>query len=448
MSTASRLVARRPTPVWADVSGLVQMAKQGDAPQPRSTGDNRRMDATAGGSPTTKQASARPRARRETARVRGSSNGSRSDARPALATAARVLAAVPIALTVLPFGKTGRGWVRIWDFPRAQIAGLGVVAQAAMQRWGSASRTDRTLTAALGAALLYQAAKIAPYTPLYPRQVPDAHDVPADRCFRLFMANVLQENQRADLMLRAIAAADADVVCLVETNSWWVEQVEVLAKTYEWVVRCPLENHYGMVLFSRLPIVEHEVRYTVSDDVPSVRAVIRLRSGDDVDVFALHPPPPLPESPSYGRDAELVLTGQEIAGTGRPSVVVGDLNDVAWSYTAKLFQRVSHMVDPRVGRGLFSTFDANNRLARYPLDHVFHTREFTLKELRVMPYTGSDHFPILTELAYTPARKHEVEKPTPTETDLENAEEMVEDAREAKPYIDEEGRGKVVTNPS
>ena len=355
---------------------------------------------------------------------------------------------MPIALTVLPLGRTGRGWVRIWDFPRAQITALGVVAQAAMLRWGSTSRTDRALTAALAASLLYQAAKMAPYTPLYPRQVPDAHDVPAERCLRLFMANVLQENRRSDLMLKAIADADADIVCLVETDSWWADQLASLEETYPSVVRCPLENHYGMVLYSRLPITEHQVRHTVSDDVPSVRAVVRLRSGDEVDVYALHPPPPLPESPSYGRDAELVLTGHEIAKRGRPAIVVGDLNDVAWSYTAKLFQRVSHMVDPRVGRGLFSTFDANNRLARYPLDHVFHTREFTLDDLRVMPYTGSDHFPILIELAYTPARKHEVEKPTPTKTDLENAHEMVEDAREAQPYIDEEGRGKVVTHPT
>lgn len=351
-------------------------------------------------------------------------------------------------LTVLPLGRTGRGWVRIWDFPRAQITALGVVAQAALLRWGTTSPADRALNAALGASLVYQTMKMAPYTPFYRRQVPDARAVPADRCLRLFMANVLLENRRSDLMLRTIAEADADVVCLVETDNWWLAQVAPLEDTYPWVVRCPLDNHYGMVLFSRLPITEHQVRYTVSDDVPSVRAVIRLRSGDEVDVYALHPPPPLPESPSYGRDAELVLTGQEIARRGRPAIVVGDLNDVAWSYTATLFQRVSHMIDPRVGRGLFSTFDANNRLARYPLDHVFHTREFSLNELRVMPYTGSDHFPILTDLAYTPARKHEVEDPRPTENDLENAHEMVEDAQEAQPYIDGEGRGKVVTNPT
>ena len=165
-------------------------------------------------------------------------------------------------------------------------------------------------------------------------------------------------------------------------------------------------------------------------------------------MYALHPTPPLPASPSYGRDAELVLTGLAVASDGRPSIVIGDLNDVAWSYTARLFQRISHMVDPRVGRGLFTTFNANSRLARFPIDHVFHTRDFALKELRVMPFTGSDHFPILTELAYRPAQKREVEKPTPTADDVESAREMVDDAREAHPYVDENGEGKVVKNPS
>jgi endonuclease/exonuclease/phosphatase (EEP) superfamily protein YafD len=224
--------------------------------------------------------------------------------------------------------------------------------------------------------------------------------------------------------------------------------MQPLEAEYPWVTRYPLSNDYGMFLCSRLPITACDVRFVVSEDVPSIRTVVRLRSGDEVVVYAVHPPPPLPESPSYGRDAELVLTGVEIAKEGRPAVVIGDLNDVAWSYTAALFQRLSGTVDPRVGRGMFSTFHAEHRVARYPLDHVFHTRHFTLKELRVLPYTGSDHFPIVVELAYTPARTPEVTPGRPTETDLENAEEMVDDAREAKPYVGPDGKARVTNTPS
>ena len=359
-----------------------------------------------------------------------------------------MLAAVPIALTLMPLSRTGRGWVRIWDFPRAQISALGLIAQAAMLRWGSSALGDRALSAVLAASLAYQTARMLPYTPLYKRQVPDAGDVPADRCLRLLMANVLQDNRRSDLVLQAVTDAAPDIVCLVETDEWWTSQMQPLEADYPWVTRYPLSNDYGMFLCSRLPVTACDVRFVVSEDVPSIRAVVRLRSGDEVVVYAVHPPPPLPESPSYGRDAELVLTGVELAEEGRPAVVIGDLNDVAWSYTATLFQRLSGTVDPRVGRGMFSTFHAEHRLARYPLDHVFHTRHFTLKELRVLPYTGSDHFPIVVELAYTPARKPEVTCPTPTDRDLENAEEMVDDAREAQPYVGQDGKGRVTNTPS
>ena len=297
-------------------------------------------------------------------------------------TAARALAVLPVLLTLLPLSRTGRGWVRIWDFPRVQIAALGLVAGVAMARWGTARRADRILTAALGAALVYQATRMAPYTRLYKRQVPWAVDPPADRCIRLLMANVLQENRRSDLLLATIRDADPDVVCLVETDRWWAEAMRPLEREYAAVKRCPLDNHYGMLLFSRLTVVDCDLRFVVSPDVPSIRATVALPSGDEVVVYAVHPPPPLPDTPSHGRDAELVLTGREIARDGRPSIVVGDLNDVAWSYTATLFQRVSHMVDPRVGRGTFNTFHARHPLARYPLDHVFHTRDFSLKELQ------------------------------------------------------------------
>jgi endonuclease/exonuclease/phosphatase (EEP) superfamily protein YafD len=343
-------------------------------------------------------------------------------------TAARALAVLPVLLTLLPLSRTGRGWVRIWDFPRAQITALGLVATAAMARWGSARPADRLLTAALGAALAYQATRMAPYTLLYQRQVPWAVDPPPDRCIRLLMANVLQENRRSDLVLSAIRDADPDVVCLVETDRWWSEAMRPLERDYPWVARCPLDNHYGMLLLSRLRLATCDIRSLVSADVPSIRATIVLRSGDEVVLYAVHPPPPLPDTPSYGRDAELVLTGQEIAGDGRPAIVVGDLNDVAWSYTATLFQRVSHMLDPRVGRGTFNTFHARHPLARYPLDHVFHTRDFSLKALEVLRYTGSDHFPILVELALTPARQDDRPRPEPTASDRENAGEMLEQA--------------------
>jgi endonuclease/exonuclease/phosphatase (EEP) superfamily protein YafD len=219
--------------------------------------------------------------------------------------------------------------------------------------------------------------------------------------------NVLMTNRTVDGLFASVREADPDVVLALETDVWWVDRLRgTLAESHPHALEQPQDNTYGFALRSRLPLVEPEVRRLLHEAIPSARTGIRLRSGVVVRFYAVHPEPPSPTEAesSLGRDAELVTLGREIAIRTGPTVVAGDLNDVAWSRTSRLFRRLSRLLDPRVGRGLFPTFHAGWWPVRWPLDHVFHSEDFLLREMRRLPAFGSDHFPILIALEHAPGR--------------------------------------------
>ena len=174
-------------------------------------------------------------------------------------------------------------------------------------------------------------------------------------------------------------------------------------------------------------LVEPKLRFLVEPDIPSIRARVRLRSGDCIDMHCVHPRPPAPTeaSSSVERDAELLIVAKMVAATDRPAIVVGDLNDVAWSATTRLFQKVSGMLDPRVGRGMFSTFHAKHVWLRWPLDHIFISPEFTVVSLARLGYFGSDHFPMQARLCYTPRAAAVQNAPEPGANDHDVAEEKI-----------------------
>ena len=117
-----------------------------------------------------------------------------------------------------------------------------------------------------------------------------------------------------------------------------------------------------------------------------------------------HPRPPSPTESdgSDERDAELVIVGRAAESSDLPVIVAGDLNDVAWSRTTRLFRKLSGLLDPRIGRGMYNTFHAKLPGLRWPLDHLFHSHQFTLVGMQRLDDVGSDHFPILVELALSP----------------------------------------------
>src|SRR5688572_9521266 len=337
-----------------------------------------------------------------------------------------------VTATLLPLIDLDRWWVRVFDFPRLQIAFLlAVVLAAYIALRNESSAWEYVFIAAASGCLLYQAYRMYPYTPLARRQVQPSRSTDPSAAFSLLFANVLMTNRNSEGLLRLIERYDPDVILTVECDSWWERQLAGMVRSHPYTVLQPQDNTYGMLLYSRLDLRNAKVQFLVQNDVPSIHASMRLRCGVEVELRCLHPRPPVPnENPrSTERDAELLIIGKEMKQNQVPAVVLGDLNDVAWSQTHDLFRAISGLLDPRIGRGFYHTFNAKWPLIRFPLDHFFHSRHFRLVDFRRLPKFGSDHFPVYIKLSFEPDAEEQQEPEAASADDRRAAQEKIQAAR-------------------
>jgi endonuclease/exonuclease/phosphatase (EEP) superfamily protein YafD len=340
-----------------------------------------------------------------------------------------ILALFFIVGTALPLIRLDPWWIRMFDFPRAQIAvGGTIVLGIGLAVWGFRGGVHLALLGVLAICMIYQVSQMLPYTAIASKQVLPASNAPSGGTFSLLIANVLMTNRDSSRFLGLVEEYDPDMILTVETDGWWEQQLRVLEEEYPHTVKMPLENTYGMLLYSRLTLVEPEVRFLLEPDIPSIRTGAVLASGRPVQLRFVHPRPPAPQeaTESTQRDAELLLVGREVKDLGQPVIVAGDLNDVAWSHTTRLFQEVSGLLDPRRGRGMYSTFSANNPFMRWPLDHVFHSNHFKLIELDRLPAFGSDHFPVFIKLNLEAGAEQQQERPEADPEEQQEATEKIE----------------------
>ncbi len=306
-----------------------------------------------------------------------------------------------VIFTLLPIWRFEAWWVRSLDFPRLQLFVISLllfIMELVLLDLSQPS-TWILLIFALSC-LAYHAWWILPYTKLFPVEVRSTIDADRQQIIRIMTANVLTPNRNVKALIELVRENAPDLIVTLESDGWWQERLDSLEPDYPYTIKCPLDNLYGMHVYSRLPLSDSQIDYLVEPDIPSIHTLVTLRSGENIRHHFLHPAPPSPteNDKSSERDAELIIVARSVAETDDPVIVTGDLNDVAWSETTRLFRKISGLLDPRVGRGMFNTFHANYWFMRWPLDHLFHSDHFTLSKLCRLPGFGSDHFALLAEL--------------------------------------------------
>jgi endonuclease/exonuclease/phosphatase (EEP) superfamily protein YafD len=336
-----------------------------------------------------------------------------------------ILSAVPVLATALSLIVAPYWWARVFDFPRAQITLFCLIFLAVnVYCWQSFQSAESVFIVLLCASIVAQATLILPFTPIYPKQIKKKKAANPDNALSLLISNVRQQNRKFERYISFVQKIDADIVIANEVDTIWAHHIELLDELYPYQVKYPQDNTYGMVLLSKLPL-DAEVHFLIEDDIPSIHANIALPSGEKFKLYCLHPRPPQVGDDVEERDAELLVVGRKIKGLQEPAIVAGDLNDVGWSHTSRLFKRISGLLDPRLGRGFFSTYNAFLPFFRFPLDHIFISRQFHLVDMDRAGTFGSDHIPILIKLAYAPDELNYNYLPKPDQVDKKEAREKI-----------------------
>jgi endonuclease/exonuclease/phosphatase (EEP) superfamily protein YafD len=303
-----------------------------------------------------------------------------------------VLAIVIVFSLCTALGFFGSFW---WVFDlfshfRVQYAiglAVGLVAAAVLRRWGIVLLAVQIL--------------VLDVMFLVPAWLPAASP-PADAPrVKLLLVNVHLSNRAFGRTIELIRREDPDLVVLLEIDAAWIDAVSPILASHPHRKLVPREDNFGIGVWSRHPLREARVEDFGDLDVPTIVANVDV-SGTTVTLVATHPPPPATGRGAAHRDEHLRELGESRAAWDDRVIVAGDLNASPWSAAFRRFTGDAHLLDSRRGFGLQPTWPVGNPLLATPLDHVLYSRGLAVVSRSVGPDVGSDHYPVIAELAVVP----------------------------------------------
>ncbi|HEV3121596.1 MAG TPA: endonuclease/exonuclease/phosphatase family protein, partial [Isosphaeraceae bacterium] len=115
-------------------------------------------------------------------------------------------------------------------------------------------------------------------------------------------------------------------------------------------------------------------------------------------LWLVHPSNPLSERGRHSSNGELAALAGRIRSTPGSHVVFGDLNRTDGSPFFQDFERVSGLRDSRLGFGRQASWPVWSPY-QIAIDHAFVSPDLAVTDRRLGPKIGSDHRPLLLEVA-------------------------------------------------
>jgi endonuclease/exonuclease/phosphatase (EEP) superfamily protein YafD len=241
-------------------------------------------------------------------------------------------------------------------------------------------------TAALGAALLVPAVRDP--EPESPGERPTV---------KVLALNLWHRNDDADAVANLIRRERPDVVALLELTPAWRRALAASLRPYATRAAEPASGSTGVGLYGRAHLREPEVVRLTDEGRPAVEARLDL-AGRTASLLVVHPPGTLLPDDARRHERELAAIGAWAREQGPGSVVCGDFNATPWMRSLRDVLSDGDLLAALPG-GLFAgSWPALIPPLRVAVDGCL-VGSGVRARAELGPRAGSDHFPVLVELA-------------------------------------------------
>lgn len=305
------------------------------------------------------------------------------------AIAAIALATVGLVAAVLAC------WIPIWpcvlfEHFRAQYVATGLIVFAA----AAALRMRGCLDAAAIATLVHGLA-IAPDLTAGTAAPP-----PGGAQLRVLILNVHTESSSFDQVRGLIADEAPDLIGLVEVDRRWLAALAPALAGYPARIEQPRDDNFGVALYARGRLAG--AAELVGSELPTVAADVAIGAAR-LHVLLTHPPPPISAAALAAQLDQLDALADRARRSALPVLVMGDLNTTPWSRPFVRLLGRSGLCDSRAGFGVQASFPAGSAVLRIPIDHLLASCRVGVRARRIGRDVGSDHLPVIIDLAVPPS---------------------------------------------
>jgi len=266
----------------------------------------------------------------------------------------------------------------------AVLLGAAGVAALALRRAGLAAVAVALAAVDLAAIAQWH----APRNPVAPPGAPTV---------RIVAFNVDGGNRRYGELAPLIERLRPDILGLTELTPPWARAAAAASPTVRPRRLVPQRDVYGMGLLSIDPPASVEVRRFPAGGPIALVARFDV-AGRALTFVLVHVHTPFAGSV---HERELRALADTRPRLGRRLVVCGDFNTVPWSAQLRAFADAAGLRDSHSGSWPAYSWPSWSPLLRVPLDHCLVGDGVSVRRHAFGPSGGSDHFPLVVDLALT-----------------------------------------------